>query len=380
MPELVVVAEQLLADVPGGTGRYTRELLAALVSDAPEGWSVRSVVARHADVERAKVPGVAGPRVLPVPRRLLAAGWQRGVRYWPGGDSVHAPTPLAPPPRAGRGVVVTVHDTVPWTHPETLTAHGAAWHRQMIARATARAGAVVVPTETVAVELSEHAPGPAPVRVIGHGVPSVLTGALDAGEQRRIARRLELPDRYVLAVGTVEPRKGLDVLLAALAMPEAPELPLVVVGPRGWGEVELAALAGKHGLPAERLHVLGALPDRELAVVLRGASMLAAPSLAEGFGLPVLEAMALGVPVVHSDAPALVEVAGGHGVEVPAGDPATLAAGLRSVLEAPERTAERVRAGRHRAADFTWRAAAESVWQLHSELYQASVNSGIPRG
>ncbi|GDY31326.1 glycosyltransferase family 4 protein [Gandjariella thermophila] len=369
MPELVVLVEQLLAPVPGGTGRYTRELAAALAASAPRGWVVVGAVARHADPAAAAIPGVEGPRVLPLPRRALVAAWERGLPLWPGGDAVHAPTPLAPPrvPR-GRSLVVTVHDTVPWTHPETLTRRGVAWHRRVIRRATRRAGAVAVPTAAVAAELRGYAPGPAPVHVVPCGVPPSLAGPPAGAEA--VAARLRLPERYVLAVGTLEPRKGLPVLIDALARPDAPDLPLVLVGPPGWGGVDPHALAAAGGLPADRLRVLGALTDAELAATLHRATVLAAPSLAEGFGLPVLEAMAAGVPVVHSDAPALVEVAGGTGRIARRGDPDALAAALRAVVAEPERTAAAVAAAKRRAAGFTWRRAAEEVWRLHLDLHR----------
>lgn len=344
MPNLVVLTEQLLAPVPGGTGRYTRELAAALARTAPAGWTVTGVVSRHADVSAAVVPGVEGPRVLPLPRRALIAAWERGVPYWPGGDSVHACTPLAPP--RGR-VVVTVHDTVPWTHPETLTPRGVSWHQRMIGRAVTRAAAVVVPTSAVAAELRRHAPGPVPVHVVGNGVTAF------AAEEP-----VDVPQRYVLAIGTVEPRKGFDLLVAATA-----ELgvPLVVVGPPGWGGVDLRA---------PHVTLLGRLSDARLAFVLRRAAVLAAPSLAEGFGLPVVEAMAAGVPVVHSDAPALVEVAGGAGVAVRRGDRAALVAGLRSVLTDPGLVERLIAAGRVRAEAFTWENAARSVWGIHQVLFR----------
>jgi glycosyltransferase involved in cell wall biosynthesis len=343
VPELVVLAEQLLAPVPGGTGRYTQELLTAMAETAPSGWTVTGVTARHRT-------GLDNARMLPLPRRALVAAWERGLPPWPGGDSVHAPTPLAPAAKKGRRLVVTIHDTVPFTHPETLTPRGVKWHRSMIRRAAQQADAIVVPTRAVAVELAEHAPGPAPIHVVGHGVAqAVLTEA-----DHPIAGRL--PGSYVLAIGTVEPRKGLDVLVKAM---ESVDLPLVVAGPRGWGEVELTG---------DRVHVLGRLTDAELATVLRRATVLAAPSLAEGFGLPVLEAMAAGVPVVHSDAPALVEVAGGTGVTVRRGDPIALANALRNVVEFPGRTAALVAAAKARAELFTWAKAAESLWELHLEL------------
>lgn len=359
MRELTVVAEQVLAPVPGGTGRYTAELLRALAETAPDGWRVGGVVARHVDVGAARIPGVAGPRTLPVPRRVLTELWRRGLPWWPGGDAVHAPTPLAPPraPR-GRTLSVTVHDTVPWTHPDTLTPRGVAWHRAAITTALHRADAVVVPTRAVADDLARHVSGPAPVRVVGHG-----TTTWPEPDPARAARP-DLPERYVLAIGTVEPRKGIDALIRATAAVDGAAL--VLAGQPGWGGLDPRRIAADAGLPPERLRVLGALPDAALVSVLRGASVLAVPSLAEGFGLPVLEAMAEGVPVVHSDAPALVEVAGGAGRCVPRGDEDALAAALREVLTDRDLAAALGRAGRGRARAFTWRAAAETIWRLHT--------------
>lgn len=376
VPKLVVLLEQLLAPVPGGTGRYSRELTTALAATAPAGWTVGSAVARHADPTAAIIPGVEGPYRLPLPRRALIAAWESGVPLWPGGDTVHAPTPLAPPgSRPGRELVVTVHDTVPWTHPEALTCRGARWHRRMIGRAGRRAEALVVPTAAVGDELTWLVPCQAPVHVVGEGITAVVTRLPgDAGD---IATRLGLPPRYVLAVGTVEPRKGIDTLLAALATPHAPDLPVVLAGQPGWGGVHPAELARSAGLDPRRVHLLGRISDPELAVVLHRAAVLAAPSLAEGFGLPVLEAMAVGVPVVHSDAPALVEVAGGAGVTFPRGDPAALAAALRAVLLDAGKAQAMAAAGRLRAERFSWKRTAERVWSVHLELRSSRARTVI---
>ncbi|WP_282771396.1 glycosyltransferase family 4 protein [Saccharomonospora viridis] len=362
MPELVVVAEQLLAAVPGGTGRYTAQLLRALAATAPPGWTVSSAVARRPDVEAARVEGVAGPRVLPLPPRALVAAWEAGIPLWPGGDAVHAPTPLAPPrsPR-GRTLSVTVHDTVPWTHPETLTPRGVSWHRRMVERAARRADTVVVPTEAVARDLTARVPMCARVRVAPHGVT-------DLGPPTPVPG---LPRRYVLVVGTVEPRKGIDVLVEAVAEltrsgEAATDVPLLVVGQPGWGGLDPLRLAARHGLVDGRVRVLGRLTDGELATVLRNATVVAVPSLAEGFGLPVLEAMAAGVPVVHSDDPALVEVSAKAAEVVPRGDARALAAGLRKVLTDPDLAAGRVAAGKARARDFSWHRAATVVWDCHT--------------
>lgn len=371
MPQLVVLVEQLLAPVPGGTGRYTRELAAALAASAPADWVVSSVVARHRDPSEAVIPGVDGPKVLSLSPRALTYAWERGWPLWPGGDTVHAPTPLAPASaKRGRGLVVTVHDTVPWTHPDTLTRRGGGWHRKVIRRATYQAGAIVVPSHAVAAELTLHAPGTARVHVVPHGVPESLATPPEREAAFRIRGRLHLPERYVLAVGTVEPRKGLDVLISALARPSAPELPLVVAGQPGWGGVNLVDVARRAGLPQERLVVLGRVSDAELAVVLHGASAFVMPSLAEGFGMPLLEAMAAGVPVVHSDAPALVELAGGTGVLVRRQDPVSLAKALRGVFENESATRSKVEAARSRAASYTWQRAAQLVWNIHLELFR----------
>ena len=387
---VAVILEQCLAPVPGGTGRYTRELAAGLVATAPAGdrageppgsaatSTVTGWTAWHRDTAAAVIPGVAGPRRLALPRRALVAAWERGAGPAPrNADLVHAPTLLAPP-RSGVPLVVTLHDTVPWTMPETLTPRGAAWHRRAAERAARAAARVVVPTAAVADELRGVLPQLAADRVVvvGEGVAPVLaTPPADADAR---AARLGLPpEGYLLSLATLEPRKGLDVLLAALAAPGAPGLPLLVVGQPGWGGVDPATEAARLGLPAGRVRVLGRLPDADLAVVLHRATVLAAPSRAEGFGLPALEAMAAGVPVVISDAPALVEVTGGAAVVVPRGEPAALAGALGKIVEDPEFRQHLVTVGRRRATEFSWEATGRRLWAVYEEVVSgAAATSG----
>jgi glycosyltransferase involved in cell wall biosynthesis len=362
---LGILLEQCLGPVPGGTGRYARELAEALVDEAPPASSVRVWTAWHRDPAAARVPGAAGPSRLPLPRRPLTVAWERGVGPVPrGADLVHAPTPLAPP-RGRRPLVVTVHDAVPWTHPETLTLRGVRWHRSVIERAARSADAIVVPTQAVSDELARHVFLRRPPVVVGEGVSARLTPGPDADAR---AARLALPDGdFLVTLATIEPRKGLDVLLDALAVPGAPEVPLLVVGQPGWGSVDVAARAAELGL-GSRVRLLGRLPDEDLAVVLARAAVLVAPSRAEGFGLPVLEAMAAGVPVVGSDAPALVEVGGGATRTVPVGDAPALAEALSEVLGSASLRAQMAAAGRRRAADFSWAAAAGRLWELYGSL------------
>jgi glycosyltransferase involved in cell wall biosynthesis len=325
------------------------------------GWT-----AWHRETAAARVAGVHGLRRLPLPRRPLVAAWERAAVPRPRRvDVVHAPTLLAPLD-GPVPVVVTVHDAVPWTHPETLTPRGVRWHLRMAERAAETAAAIVVPTKAVARELTLYLPTRCPVVVIGEGVSGRLA-LPDDHAARRNAYDVG-SGGYLLTTATLEPRKGLDVLLSALAVPGAPHLPLVVAGPRGWGDVDLPRLAAQVGLPASRVRAVGRVPDADLAALLHGASVLVVPSRAEGFGLPVLEGMAAGVPVVTSDAAALVEVGGGATAVVPVGDAAALAAALARVASDENVRRDMIRRGRERARDFSWSKAADRLWQLYRGL------------
>jgi glycosyltransferase involved in cell wall biosynthesis len=336
---LAVVAEQLRAPVPGGTGRYTAELLNALRATAGKGERVTDWYA----------PGGAGLDRLRRP--LLAELWRRGLGPAPRADCVFAPTLLVPPRRA-HPLIATIHDAVPWTHPETLTPRGARWHRLMAERVAAKADVVLTPTAAVARELSAYLSLPR-VEVVGEGVSKDISTVPADAEQR--AERLGLPDSFALAVGTLEPRKGLDVVAAALADEAWPGLPLLIAGPGGWGDVLPQAAD-----PA-RIRLLGRLSDPDLATVYARAGVLVMASRAEGFGLPVLEAMTHGLPVVISDAPALVEVAGGAAIVTPRGDARALAAGVSRALAEREVWSE---AGLVRSKDFSWEAAAVHLWEI----------------
>lgn len=364
---VAVLLEQLLAPVPGGTGRYSRELAAALArtgrtADRVDGWT-----AWHADPGAAVVAGVGGPHRLSLPRRPLAAVWERGVGPTPRrADVVHAPTLLLPPRRRRVRLVVTIHDAVPWTHPETLTPRGVAFHRRMAARAVRDADAVVAPTAAAAAEIDRVLGLGERLHVVHPGLAADLVLPPDAEER---ARRLRLPPSgYLLTVSTLEPRKGLDVLVAALASPGAPRLPLLAAGQPGWGGVSLEGQAARAGLPPERVRTLGRVSDADLAVLYAGATVFVQPARQEGFGLPVLEAMSFGTPVVASDLPALVEVGGDAVRYSPVGEARALADTLAGLVDDPADRAELAARGPARAATFDWDRAGRALWAL----YQAS--------
>lgn len=381
---LAVVVEQLLAPTPGGTGRYARELAAALAAPPEAGADpgadpgarpgarpgvdeVTGWCAWHRNLSGARIPGVRGPRRLPVGRRALALAWERGRGPSPDGPVVVAPTVLAPPRRRGQLLLAVVHDTVPYSHPETLTRRGVAFHRRCIERLAAEADAILVPTAAVARELAQVVVlDPARLHVVGAGVSAAVAIPPPDAVARR--ERLGLPrSGYLLTLATLEPRKGLDVALAALAgLPQAP--PLVIAGAPGWGGVDLAAMAARLDLPPGRVREVGRLSDPDLAATLAGARALLAPSRAEGFGLPVVEAMAHGVPVIASDAPALVEVAGGAARHVPVGDAEALAAAVTELLADPVAARELGERGRERSAAFRWDRIAGVVRGLAAQL------------
>jgi glycosyltransferase involved in cell wall biosynthesis len=236
----------------------------------------------------------------------------------------------------------------------------------MVERAARCADAMIVPTRAVEAALREHLELPT-VTVIGEGV-SQRAARLPSDAAERSAR-LQVPrSGYLLSLATIEPRKGLDVLLDALVDPAAPDLPLLVVGQAGWGGIDVLQAAADRGLPAGRVRLLGRLPDEDLAVLLAGATALVVPSRAEGFGLPVVEAMSAGTAVVTSDDPALVEVGAGATRTAPIGDAAALARVLAEVAGDPALRREMVSLGRRRATDFSWDEAATQLVALYERL------------
>ena len=376
MTTLRVIIDEMLATAPGNLARYTEELTRALIVTAPKGCYVEAFVAASTEPEYNRIadrlPGLTALHKSALARREVKAAWQHGFTRLPGLGMVHAPSLLAPLSRhdrlnRGDQIVVTVHDTVAWSHPDSLTARTVAWHKTMLKRAERYADAIVVPSHTVAQQLGEIADLGDRVRVISGAVSSVLTPPVNAIER---AEALGLPGRYVLAIGGFEPRKGIVQLIQAMSVLGGNE-PLLLVGPAADDET-LAAAVAESNLPEGSVRGLGTLSDPDLAMVIEQATVFAYPNLEEGFGMPMLDAFSLGAPVVHSDAPALVELAAGSGIVVERGDaalyPDRLAEGIRSVLDDRQLAIRLGYSGSDRANAFSWRSSAEKVWQLHADL------------
>jgi len=362
-----VMLDQVVAPVPGGIGRYALNLLRALSVRLNGNQSLVGFVPRVSqDTVRqleGYIPLLDGIDVSPFPRPILARAWERGFAV-PQREVTYSPSLFAPLTEHGQHIV-TIHDAVPWTHPETLTARGARWHRAMGERARRFADIIVVPTNAVASRLSTFLSLGDRIRVIGGAPTPDLIVPVDA-EDRRSA--MGLPDVYLTFVGTLEPRKGLEQLLIALATIEG--LSLVVIGPQGWGGVSVNDLVTRTGIAPHRVHALGRLGDADLAAVLSATRGLVVPSIEEGFGLPVLEAMSLGVPVVHSTAEALREVAGQSAIAVDIhGRNGTikLAEALTGLDDATLRR-DLASLGKARAAQFSWDASAARLASVFEEL------------
>ena len=241
----------------------------------------------------------------------------------------------------------------------------------MLRRARKHADVLVVPSHAVAAQLADVMDFGDRVRVIGGAAGSRLRLPADDVVEERAAA-LGLPDEYVLTAGTLDPRKAVTSVITALGLPGAPDLPLYILGPNLWGELDVAAVADEAGLEFNRVRTLTGLSDEDLAVVIARATVFVYPSLEEGFALPIIEAFHLGTPVIHSDAPALMEAAGDAGLVVPrenaAGYPERLKDAINRVLTDTVLANRLSIFGSDRSRAFSWRDSAERVWQLHADL------------
>jgi glycosyltransferase involved in cell wall biosynthesis len=334
-----------------GVGRYTLSLLEALTAYDDE-LVATGFTFRGRGQLAAQVPAGIEVTGRPVPVTALHRLWAHAE--WPkvellsgAADVFHATNFVLPPLRRARGVV-TIHDLSYLRHPETVSA-ASARYRELVPRSLARASVVVTPSATTAELLQDAYDVRVPVQVTPLGVGEQWAAARPLDDATR--GRLGLPSSYLLFVGTLEPRKDLRTLLAAPRLvPDAP--PLVLVGPPGWGAQ----------LDVSGCITPGFLGDDLLPAVVAGASALVLPSRDEGFGLPVLEALRAGTPVVASDLPVLREVGGDLATYAEAGNPPSFAAAVEQVLDHPGDPAPR----QAHAAAYTWARCADATRAAYS--------------
>jgi glycosyltransferase involved in cell wall biosynthesis len=295
-------------------------------------------------------------------------GFARRARQ-DGVDLLHGPGYILPWRWRGHSVV-TVYDLIALTHPELCSRANALYYRLFLPRTVARATAVVVPSATVKTQLVERLGAlPEKLHVAPLGVEEGFTPDLDPATVRRTLARHGVQPPYFLCVGNLEPKKNLAATVEAFALARKKgDLPhqLVLAGGKSWqaGDVEQAI----RRLPPGSVHRTGYVAQADLPDLYAGADLLLFWSLVEGFGLPALEAMACGTPVVCSDRGALPEVVGGAAVTVPIGPPSALADAILALLGDSERRAGLVQRGLERARAFTWRRHAEAVLRVYEEV------------
>jgi glycosyltransferase involved in cell wall biosynthesis len=321
-----------LALTQAGTARHIRGLLGALE--------------REDELELRRYSfGRAGRAMVPI-RDL---GWYLAALPARAGRDrlhvLHCPSFRAPV-RSAVPLVVTFHDLAVLRHPDAFNRWTRAYSRALLPRVARAAGRVIAVSEFTRRELVDMLEIPEEkIRVIPNGVGEPFRAGGDAA-----------PGDYVLAVGTREPRKNLPRLVEAFERAGLDGSELLIAGGRGWGRGDIRGT---------RVQLLGRVSDEELARLYRGARCLAYVSLYEGFGLPVLEAMACGTPVVAARTAAAVEVADGAAVLVDPLDPDAIADGLR---EADARRDELVALGLERAAAYDWRRVAQATVDVYREV------------
>lgn len=361
-----------IPDPPRGAGRYVTELVRALDRTG----EIRLYLfARRGDGSRwaELAPGAEVLAVVP-PARPVRLGWEqlvlpRRLRHLR--IAVHHSPHYTMPERSSRPVVVTIHDCTYFDHPEWHERSKVLVFRRAMRVSARRAAELVCVSGVTAAEFERLCAPTAPVSVIPHGVdhdrfrPDEPAPGADAAALAAAGVR----PPYVAFVGTVEPRKDIPTLVAAYdrVATDHPDLRLVLAGGAGWGraaqQLDDAVAASPH---RDRILRTGFLPEPALPALLRNAAAVAYPSLAEGFGLPALEALACGAPLVTTAGSAMAEVAGSAARLVPPGDVSALAEALRGLLAARPDPAP----GLQHSRAYTWEACADA----HLRVYRRAAD------
>lgn len=285
-------------------------------------------------------------------------------------DLLHCPK-SAVPYFASCPVVVTLHDLIPITHPETETRAAQLYWRLQIPIAARRASFIITDSEHARREIVAMFGIPdRQIAVTPLGYPPAMDASPEPIRAADVRRRYGLPDSYILYVGTIQPRKNLDMLIeayATLRSEGSTQQKLVIVGRKGWLFESLFARIASLGLEDDIVFT-GFVPDEELSDLYDGASLFVYLSLFEGFGLPPLEAMARGIPVVTSNTTSLPEVVGEAGITVSPRSLDEIVEAMRCILT-DDALAEKLRqAGKQRARQFSWERTARETMAIYRQL------------
>jgi len=361
-----------LTEPKTGVGHYTFELAVAMARVSPDSnfeivypSNLRQVTITDDARTLPSNLEIKRIRVGPVGRYWWSAGLPRYVRR-NGIDLFHG-TNYDVPPWHQCATVLTIHDLSLLIHPETHEKRRVRRSRRRLPLMARAANAIIVPTESVRSEVCEHL-GISPQKVFA--IPESARDCFTPMEMKateHVRERLGIGDNFLLTVGTLEPRKNLLTLVRAVEeiANDQPTLQLVIAGSRGWLSEPLFEAIEKS--PAkERIVLTEYLNDDDLRALYSSCSAFVYPSIYEGFGLPPLEAMACGAPVIASHIPALEETTGGAAVLFEPNDVNSLASAIVDLLQSSELRSRFSALGRVRAAEFTW----EHTARLTLEVYE----------
>ncbi|MFP5351565.1 MAG: glycosyltransferase family 4 protein [Actinomycetota bacterium] len=355
---VAMTLEQCWHRVPGGTAVAAIGMARGLKELGTV--DVVGVAAAH----RSPAPSAWTPPIeikhLPLPRPALYESWHRlrrpSVESATGTVSLIHATTMAMPPRTAP-VVMTVHDLAFLHEPDHFTNRGMRFFRRGLELALAEADHVMCPSDATRRDCEKAGFAPDKLHVIPLGVEP---RPVDEQAVAAVRHRYDLNGDFVLWTGTIEPRKNLPRLLEAFRSLDT-DLQLALAGPKGWNEDiedQVRALGA-------RVRPLGFVPHDDLGALYAAARAFCFPSLLEGFGFPVLEAMAQGTPVITSRGTSTEEIVGTAGVLVDPLDTTSIAEGMRSVLEDGSLAEKLGEAGRERASTYTWHATAQALEKLY---------------
>ena len=369
-PLRVTVDCRLMYYRRAGIAQYTRRLVQALAQEMPDQPAELSILLDRRDADTTWIPESVRVRRVRTPAHHRLEQTTLPLELALARiDVLHSTDFIAPRGRYKK--VITIHDLYFMEHPEVMSPAGARYYGQ-VGLSSQRADRIIAVSNYTRREILRLLPGVPEQKVstIYEGAEDPQRPASDLQPQNAMVQwptenlKAKIQNtRYALFVGTFEPRKNLPTLLRALK--ELPvDVKLVIVGERGWGNQKLTKLVDELGVK-DRVIFAGRLTDSELDAAYRAARLLVFPSLSEGFGLPVLEAMARGTPVVCSNAGALPEVAGDAALLHDPLDASALARMMRMMWSIDPVNVDYARRGKARAPQFTWAKAARQTWEVY---------------
>lgn len=362
----------------GGIGRYTRGLITTL-ADLDDKNSYTLLATPDAPLHDLQIfqtrPNFTH-KIYPLPERWMTIAWHRfylpiPVEWFTGQvDLFHSPNFILPPTRRLK-TLLTVHDLSFIRHPQGAVASLRKWLEKVVPRSLARADHVLADSESTKQDLVQiFRIDPETITVVGAGVEERFAPVTDSLTLKTVRQRYHLPpsEKLILSLGTLEPRKNFTGLIDAYNQSPVRETHhLVIAGGKGWLYDDIFVTAETSPV-AERIHLIGFVADEDLPALYSLADIFAYPSHYEGFGIPVIEAMACGTPVVCANNSCLPEVAGQAALQITATDTTALAEALHQLATDSALRQQAISEGFHQAQKFSWPAAAERLLTVYQRF------------